>query len=50
MEIVDQYMPLAAGEEAHWEVVERVLFLYYKLNPGVKYVQVGLLFSYWNFY
>src|SRR4051812_21811478 len=36
----DQYNPLTYGEEAHWEVVERILFLYYKLNPGVKYVQV----------
>jgi len=36
---IDQYKPLAKGEEAHWEVVERILFLYYKLNPGVRYVQ-----------
>ncbi len=34
------YAPLADGEgEAHWEVVERILFLYAKLNPGQSYVQ-----------
>lgn len=27
------------GKEAHWEVVERILFLYAKLNPGQSYVQ-----------
>lgn len=27
------------GQEAHWEVVERILFLYAKLNPGQGYVQ-----------
>ena len=36
----DAYMVLAKGEEAHWEVVERILFIYAKLNPGLKYVQV----------
>ena len=25
--------------EAHWEVVERILFIYAKLNPGQGYVQ-----------
>ncbi|KHN85516.1 TBC1 domain family member 13 [Toxocara canis] len=25
--------------EYHWQVVERILFIYSKLNPGVKYVQ-----------
>lgn len=30
---------MAEGEEAHWEVVERILFLYAKLNPGQGYVQ-----------
>ncbi|VDN21656.1 unnamed protein product [Gongylonema pulchrum] len=25
--------------EYHWQVVERVLFIYSKLNPGIKYVQ-----------
>lgn len=27
------------GCEAHWEVVERILFIYAKLNPGIAYVQ-----------
>ena len=27
------------AEEAHWEVVERILFVYAKLNPGTSYVQ-----------
>lgn len=30
---------MAEGMEAHWEVVERILFLYAKLNPGQGYVQ-----------
>lgn len=33
-------MTLPDGQEAHWEVVERVLFIYGKLNPGQGYVQV----------
>ncbi|KAJ2954467.1 hypothetical protein O0L34_g2745 [Tuta absoluta] len=33
------YAPLSEGCEAHWEVVERMLFLYAKLNPGQSYVQ-----------
>ncbi|XP_053624634.1 TBC1 domain family member 13 isoform X2 [Plodia interpunctella] len=33
------YAPLNEGCEAHWEVVERMLFLYAKLNPGQSYVQ-----------
>ncbi|CAH2035349.1 unnamed protein product, partial [Iphiclides podalirius] len=33
------YAPLKEGCEAHWEVVERMLFLYAKLNPGQGYVQ-----------
>ncbi|XP_038216913.1 TBC1 domain family member 13 [Zerene cesonia] len=33
------YAPLNEGSEAHWEVVERMLFLYAKLNPGQGYVQ-----------
>ncbi|XP_041986626.1 TBC1 domain family member 13 [Aricia agestis] len=33
------YIPLKEGSEAHWEVVERMLFLYAKLNPGQGYVQ-----------
>ncbi len=36
---VENYAPLEAGNEAHWEVVERILFLYAKLNPGQGYVQ-----------
>ena len=35
----ENYAPLDAGLEAHWEVVERILFLYAKLNPGQSYVQ-----------
>ncbi|KAK2182842.1 hypothetical protein NP493_334g03025 [Ridgeia piscesae] len=35
----DEYVVLEEGEEAHWEVVERMLFLYSKLNPGQGYVQ-----------
>ena len=29
------------GEEAHWEVVERILFIYAKTNKGIGYVQVS---------
>ena len=35
----ENYAPLAKGQEAHWEVVQRILFLYAKLNPGQSYVQ-----------
>jgi len=35
----EDYAPMAEGSEAHWEVVERILFLYAKLNPGQGYVQ-----------
>ncbi|XP_065829896.1 TBC1 domain family member 13-like [Oscarella lobularis] len=35
----DEYHVLPEGQEAHWEVVERILFIYAKLNPGVSYVQ-----------
>ena len=35
----EHYAALPGGQEAHWEVVERVLFLYAKLNPGQSYVQ-----------
>lgn len=34
-----EFKPLDEGSEAHWEVVERILFLYCKLNPGQGYVQ-----------
>ncbi|XP_039286629.1 TBC1 domain family member 13 isoform X2 [Nilaparvata lugens] len=37
--VQEDYAPLAEGAEAHWEVVERILFLYAKLNPGQGYVQ-----------
>lgn len=30
---------MTEGGEAHWEVLERILFLYAKLNPGQGYVQ-----------
>lgn len=33
---------IAEGQEAHWEVVERILFVFAKLNPGLKYIQVCL--------
>lgn len=36
----EQYQSLPEGQEAHWQVVERILFIYAKLNPGIKYVQV----------
>merc|ERR1712080_268949 len=36
---MEDYAPLDEGREAHWEVVERILFLYAKLNPGQSYVQ-----------
>lgn len=36
----DEYsVLLEEGQEAHWEVVERILFIYAKLNPGTSYVQ-----------
>jgi len=36
----DDLVVLADGQEANWEVVERILFIYAKLNPGHSYVQV----------
>nr|XP_026242172.1 TBC1 domain family member 13 isoform X1 [Urocitellus parryii] len=36
---LDEYEVLPNGCEAHWEVVERILFIYAKLNPGIAYVQ-----------
>ena len=37
---IEDYNPIMeAGQEAHWEVVQRILFLYAKLNPGQGYVQ-----------
>ncbi|XP_055036923.1 TBC1 domain family member 13 isoform X1 [Misgurnus anguillicaudatus] len=35
----NEYEVLPNGCEAHWEVVERILFIYAKLNPGIAYVQ-----------
>lgn len=35
----ESYNAMGSGKEAHWEVVERILFLYAKLNPGINYVQ-----------
>ncbi|VDO98202.1 unnamed protein product [Soboliphyme baturini] len=35
----EEYKELWDGQEAHWQVVERILFVYCKLNPGVQYVQ-----------
>jgi hypothetical protein len=37
--IDNEYELLADGCEAHWEVVERILFVYSKLNSGQSYVQ-----------
>lgn len=34
-----EYAYLPDGQEAHWEIVERILFIYAKLNPGCSYVQ-----------
>jgi len=30
---------LPDGQEAHWEIVQRILFIFAKLNPGNSYVQ-----------
>ncbi|XP_056874683.1 TBC1 domain family member 13 isoform X3 [Takifugu flavidus] len=35
----NEYEVMPSGSEAHWEVVERILFIYAKLNPGIAYVQ-----------
>ena len=35
----NEYEILEDGHEAHWEVVERILFVYSKLNSGQSYVQ-----------
>ncbi|XP_026461661.1 TBC1 domain family member 13 [Ctenocephalides felis] len=35
----EDYQAMAEGQEAHWEVVQRILFIYAKLNPGQGYVQ-----------
>ena len=35
----NEYQLLPDGHEAHWEVVERILFIFSKLNAGQSYVQ-----------
>jgi len=40
----EEFVVLADGQEANWEVVERILFIYAKLNPGHSYVQVSQSF------
>uniref|UniRef100_A0A0F7Z9L4 TBC1 domain family member 13 n=1 Tax=Crotalus adamanteus TaxID=8729 RepID=A0A0F7Z9L4_CROAD len=37
--VLNEHEVLPDGSEAHWEVVERILFIYAKLNPGIAYVQ-----------
>lgn len=34
-----EYSHLPDGQEAHWEIVQRILFIFAKLNPGQSYVQ-----------
>ena len=34
-----EYSHLPEGQEAHWEIVQRILFIFAKLNPGNSYVQ-----------
>lgn len=34
-----EYAYLPEGQEAHWEIVERILFIFAKLNPGSSYIQ-----------
>jgi hypothetical protein len=36
----EDFQQLSDGQEANWEVIERILFVYAKLNPGHGYVQV----------
>lgn len=38
-EDTSEYAYLPDGQEAHWEVIQRILFIYAKLNSGDKYVQ-----------
>ena len=35
----NEYSHLPDGQEAHWEIVQRILFIFAKLNPGQSYVQ-----------
>lgn len=41
----ENYTALQSGQEANWEVVERMLFIYAKLNSGQSYVQGMNFFS-----
>ncbi|KAH3794002.1 hypothetical protein DPMN_147531 [Dreissena polymorpha] len=34
-----EFVPLPDGQEAHWEVCERILFVFAKLNTGLGYIQ-----------
>lgn len=34
-----EYTYLPEGQEAHWEIVQRILFIFARLNPGQSYVQ-----------
>jgi TBC1 domain family member 13 len=34
-----EYAYLPDGQEAHWEIVQRILFIFAKLNKGQSYVQ-----------
>jgi TBC1 domain family member 13 len=34
-----EYAYLPDGQEAHWEIVQRILFIFAKLNRGQSYVQ-----------
>lgn len=38
-QMTQMFAELAHNQEVHWEVVERILFIYVKLNPGQGYVQ-----------
>ncbi len=38
-EDTSEYAYLPDGQEAHWEVIQRILYIYAKLNSGDKYVQ-----------
>ncbi|KAJ8300951.1 hypothetical protein KUTeg_022470 [Tegillarca granosa] len=44
----EEYMVLKDGQEAHWEVVERILFIYAKLNPGQEYAEADSFFCFTN--
>ncbi len=34
-----EYTHLTDGQEAHWEIIQRILFIFAKLNAGNSYVQ-----------